>query len=126
MGGAVARSGRESGMLTALLSDIHGNREALTACLAHAAASGAGRTLFLGDYVGYGADPGWVIDTVAAEVERGAVALLGNHDAAIAVPDGDMNEVAAAAIAWTRQRLDARHRAFLHQLPLAVEDRGRL
>ena len=113
-------------MLTALLSDIHGNREALAACLAHAAASGATRRLFLGDYVGYGADPGWVIDTVAAEVERGATAILGNHDAAIAAPDEQMNEIAAAAIAWTRPRLEARHRAFLRQLPLAVEQQGRL
>jgi diadenosine tetraphosphatase ApaH/serine/threonine PP2A family protein phosphatase len=113
-------------MLTALLSDIHGNREALTACLAHAAASGATRRLFLGDYVGYGADPGWVIDTVAAEVARGATAILGNHDAAIAAPDEQMNEIAAAAIAWTRPRLEARHRAFPRQLPLAVGQQGRL
>ena len=70
-------------MRIALLSDIHGNREALAACLDHARRTNVGRFVFLGDYVGYGADPGWVVDTVAAEVERGAVAVLGNHDAAV-------------------------------------------
>jgi predicted phosphodiesterase len=44
-------------MRIALLTDIHSNREALEACLEHAAANGAERYVFLGDYVGYGADP---------------------------------------------------------------------
>ena len=45
-------------MLIALLADIHGNREALTACLADAENAKADRYVFLGDLVGYGADPG--------------------------------------------------------------------
>ena len=52
-------------MLIALLADIHGNREALTACLADAERAGAERYVFLGDLVGYGADPVWVVDRVA-------------------------------------------------------------
>src|SRR3954471_22631294 len=43
---------------------IHGNREALDACLAHARSMRAERFVFLGDYVGYGADPSYVVDTV--------------------------------------------------------------
>ena len=43
----------------------------------------AERFVFLGDYVGYGADPSYVVDTVVRMVEDGAVALLGNHDEAI-------------------------------------------
>ena len=108
------------------MSDIHGNREALTACLEHAAQNGVGRYVFLGDYAGYGADPGWVIDTVMAEVERGAVALLGNHDAAVLADDVAMNDAAAAAIAWTRTQLDDRQRAFIAGLPLTVEGDDRL
>ncbi|HZY22018.1 MAG TPA: metallophosphoesterase family protein, partial [Beijerinckiaceae bacterium] len=73
-------------MLIALLSDIHGNREALDACLAHARSMRAERVVFLCDYVGYGADPSYVVDTVVRMVEEGAVALLGNHDEAIARP----------------------------------------
>ena len=61
-------------MLIALLSDIHGNREALDAVLAHARSMRAQRFVFLGDYVGYGADPSYVVDTVIRMVEDGAVA----------------------------------------------------
>ena len=43
--------------------------------------------MFLGDYVGYGADPGFAVDTVKEFVARGAIALIGNHDsAAIGAP----------------------------------------
>ena len=113
-------------MRIALMTDIHGNREALEACLDHAAQNGVGRYVFLGDYAGYGADPGWVIDTVQAHVGRGAVAVLGNHDAAVLTDSADMNDAAAAAIAWTRTQLDARQRAFLAGLPLAIEEKDRL
>jgi diadenosine tetraphosphatase ApaH/serine/threonine PP2A family protein phosphatase len=113
-------------MLIALFADIHANREALVACLAHAGQSGAGRYVFLGDYVGYNADPEWVVDTVQAHVERGATAILGNHDAAVLAPDARMNPVAAAAIEWTRGRLGAAQREFLRRLPFAVEERTRL
>jgi diadenosine tetraphosphatase ApaH/serine/threonine PP2A family protein phosphatase len=113
-------------MRIALMTDIHGNREALEACLDHAAQNGVGRYVFLGDYAGYGADPGWVIDTVQAHVGRGAAAVLGNHDAAVLTDSEDMNDAAAAAIAWTRTQLDVRQRAFLAGLPLAIEEKDRL
>ena len=113
-------------MLIALFADIHGNREALTACLADAERAGAERYVFLGDLIGYGADPVWVVDRVADMVEAGAIAVLGNHDAAALSPSESMNAVAAAAIAWTRTRLNAAHRAFLAQLRLTVDDGDRL
>jgi len=108
------------------MTDMHGNREAFAACLAHAAENGIDRYVFLGDFAGYGADPGWVIDTVKAHMERGAIALLGNHDAAVLVDDHRMNEVAAAAIVWTRTQLDDGQRAFLARLPLFVAEEDRL
>jgi diadenosine tetraphosphatase ApaH/serine/threonine PP2A family protein phosphatase len=113
-------------MLIALLADIHGNREALTACLADAERAGADRHVFLGDLVGYGADPAWVIDLAAEMVEAGAVAVLGNHDAAVLNPSETMNAVASAAIAWTRTRLTEAHRSFLARLPLTVDEGARL
>ena len=109
-------------MLIALLSDIHSNREALDACLAHARCMRAELFVFLGDYVGYGADPSYVVDTIVRMVEDGAVALLGNHDEAIATPSESMNALARAAIDWTRARLDATQAAFLRKLPLLVEE----
>ncbi len=56
-------------MLIALLADIHANREAMTACLADAENAKVDRYVFLGDLVGYGADPNWVVDRVAGMVE---------------------------------------------------------
>lgn len=105
-------------MLTAIMSDIHGNREAFAACLAHAGRAGIDRIVYLGDYVGYGADPGWVLETVQSHVREGAVALLGNHDQAIAGSDEDMNSDARAAIRWTREQLSASARSFIAGLPL--------
>jgi diadenosine tetraphosphatase ApaH/serine/threonine PP2A family protein phosphatase len=113
-------------MRIALMSDVHGNREAFAACLDHAAQNAIDRYVFLGDFAGYGADPGWVIDTVSAHVGRGAIALLGNHDAAVLTDSFDMNAAAAAAIAWTRTQLNDRQRAFLAGLPLFIEEEDRL
>lgn len=112
-------------MLVALFSDLHANREAVSACLAHARAHGASRSIFLGDYVGYGADPEWVLDAVIAEVERGAVALLGNHDAAVNEFGESMLGTGQSSIEWTRVQLGGRHRAFLAGLPLTHEEDGR-
>ena len=113
-------------MRVALFADIHGNREAFEACLDHAARSGAERQVFLGDLVGYGADPQWVVDTVMAAVGRGALALQGNHDAAIQAGGSGMNGTAAAAITWTRSILTAEAAAFLAALPLEIEEEDRL
>jgi diadenosine tetraphosphatase ApaH/serine/threonine PP2A family protein phosphatase len=109
-------------MLVAVLSDIHANREALTACLDHAARAGAERLVFLGDYVGYGADPEAVLDVVREQAARGAVVLRGNHDEAASGVDMPMNGLARAAIAWTRARLDDAARAFLRDLPLTARE----
>jgi diadenosine tetraphosphatase ApaH/serine/threonine PP2A family protein phosphatase len=113
-------------MLIALLADIHGNREAFAACLADAQRAGADRYVLLGDLVGYGADPGWVVDRAAEMVRAGAVAVLGNHDAAVLNPSDSMNAAASAAIAWTGTCLDDSQRSFLARLPLIAEEDDRL
>jgi diadenosine tetraphosphatase ApaH/serine/threonine PP2A family protein phosphatase len=113
-------------LLIALFTDIHANREAFEACLADAATRPVDRYVFLGDYVGYGADPAFAVDTVAAHVERGAVALLGNHDAAASGTSERMTEDAALAIEWTAGQLDTAQRNFLSRLPLTAEDGDRL
>ncbi len=70
-------------MLLALFADIHANRQAFSACLDFARARGAERIICLGDYVGYGADPEWAVETVMDLVAKGALAVRGNHDTAI-------------------------------------------
>jgi diadenosine tetraphosphatase ApaH/serine/threonine PP2A family protein phosphatase len=113
-------------VLIALFSDIHGNREAFEACLAHVSRHPIDRYVFLGDYVGYGADPGFVVDTVHTFAERGAIALLGNHDSAAIGGDERMNDEATLAIDWTRTQLSDGQLAFLRRLPLSAQDGPRL
>lgn len=108
-------------MRVALFTDIHGNRQAFEVCLAQSRDHGAERIVLLGDYVGYGGDPEWCVDTVGELVGRGAIALRGNHDDAIGGSVAGMNPVAAAALLWTRERLDAGQRRFLAALPLTKE-----
>jgi diadenosine tetraphosphatase ApaH/serine/threonine PP2A family protein phosphatase len=113
-------------LLLALFADVHANRQAFAACLETARARGAERFILLGDFVGYGADPEWSADTVMRLVEEGATAVRGNHDNAIGTPSETMNEVAQAAIDWTRGRLSATQRAFLAGLPMVEDEDDRL
>src|SRR5437867_12024038 len=109
-------------MKLALFADIHSNLEAITACLAHAKALGADRYAFLGDLVGYGADPVAVLDLIEQHAVHGAVVVLGNHDAAaLGRTDDSLNAGAQVAIEWTRAQLGERQRAFLRRLPLVVK-----
>ena len=113
-------------MLLAVFADIHANRQALAACLDDARSRGAERIVCLGDYVGYGADPEWVVETVMGLVDGGALAVRGNHDNAVGTPSESMNAEAQAAIEWTRGRLSATQRRFLAELPLELWDDDRL
>ncbi|MFA6312249.1 MAG: metallophosphoesterase [Sterolibacterium sp.] len=108
-------------MKIALFADIHSNLEALQACLAHAEGQGAGMFVFLGDLVGYGADPVACLALVAQYAERGALLVRGNHDeAALGGLAGNMNPLAREAIDWTRRQLGARDCAFLSALPMTA------
>src|SRR6202171_5231435 len=100
-------------LLTAVLSDIHGNLEALNACLGHARERGAERFGFLGDLVGYGADARGVVEVVARYAAAGAVVLKGNHDEAIEGRGGHFNDAARAALRWAREALPLEQEDFL-------------
>src|SRR3954471_18612876 len=98
--------GLEEIVLLAVFADIHANRQAFSACLDFARARGATRFICLGDYVGYGADPEWTVETVMDLVNSGAMAVRGNHDNAVSLPSATMNAEAQAVIEWTRGRLN--------------------
>lgn len=107
-------------MRLAVLSDIHGNREAFEAVLADVDRRAIDRIILLGDLVGYGPDPEWCVDRSSALVAAGAGAVKGNHDAAIAESRPAMNSNALKAIDWTRPRLSPAQRAFLDKLPMTL------
>ena len=91
-------------MRRALISDIHGNLEALEVVLADIKAQGVSEIFCLGDIIGYGPNPRECIDRV---MEHCTITLLGNHDqGAMFDPDG-FNVGAERAIFWTREQLEA-------------------
>jgi diadenosine tetraphosphatase ApaH/serine/threonine PP2A family protein phosphatase len=112
-------------MKLALITDIHANREAFQACLDAARRHGAERLALLGDFVGYGADPAWVVREVQALVADGAIAVKGNHDEAVVHgPNPLMVDEARRVITWTRAQLSSEQVQFLSSLPHAAEDLG--
>ena len=108
-------------MKLAVLTDLHANREAVQAVMEHAEAQGAEQWAFVGDFVGYGADPAWVVEMAREKVAKGAIAVLGNHDYAVAQgPSPTMRPDARRVVEWTRSQLDAGQVEFLARLPLAL------
>ena len=107
-------------MRRALISDIHGNLEALEVVLDDIRAQGVTEIFCLGDIIGYGPNPRECIDRV---MDHCQVTLLGNHDqGALFDPDG-FNVGAERAIFWTREQLETSDRKneqrweFLGELP---------
>ena len=98
-----------------VISDIHGNLEALEATLA--AAGPYDRVLVLGDLVGYGADPNAVVERVRALPS--STIIRGNHDKVAAGLDSveGFNRLARQAIEWTAAVLTPENRAWLAALP---------
>jgi predicted phosphodiesterase len=87
----------------AIVSDIHGNLEALEAVLADIHDQGIDEIYCLGDIIGYGPNPRECIDKVRAF----EFCLLGNHDqGALFDPEG-FSSGAEKAIFWTRQQLES-------------------
>jgi diadenosine tetraphosphatase ApaH/serine/threonine PP2A family protein phosphatase len=105
-----------------VLSDIHGNLEALDACLAAAPAHDL--VVNLGDIVGYGGSPNEVIERSRS---LGKFFVRGNHDRAVTdLTDlKDFNPIAAAAALWTRSQLTPENLEWLNSLPhgpIEIED----
>jgi diadenosine tetraphosphatase ApaH/serine/threonine PP2A family protein phosphatase len=100
-----------------VLADVHGNIDALEACLADAGARGYDRVLVLGDVVGYGGDPNGVVTRIRA-LEPAAI-VRGNHDKAACGIDRaeGFNAVARRAARWTFSALTPEHREWLAALP---------
>ncbi len=105
----------------AIVSDVHGNLQALRACLADADAQGAAQLWCLGDVMGYGARP---MECLTLLRERNAVTIRGNHEQAVLDGPFGFNPVAAAAIRWTRRQAEAQGREpldYLRALPERVD-----
>ena len=106
-------------MRVAVVSDIHGNRQAFEAVLDAIAASDCEEMWCLGDLVGYGADPDACVELARAHA---ALCLAGNHDLVVrgALPLEEFSRGAALAAQWTRETITAETRAYLDELKPAL------
>jgi diadenosine tetraphosphatase ApaH/serine/threonine PP2A family protein phosphatase len=116
--------------MKAILSDIHGNLEALQAVLQDAARHGVEAVYCLGDTVGYGPDPRECLDLAMGW----QVVLLGNFDQAVLSDAPDLGPTAIAAtrsLVWSRRELKAavpdpqasnRRRQFLTERPRSQQE----
>ena len=90
--------------MIALISDIHGNLEALQAVLADIDSRGGTDVIYcLGDIVGYGPDPEACVDLVR---QRCSMNLMGNHDHALLNGAVGFNPIAKGAIDCHRARME--------------------
>ena len=98
-----------------IVSDIHGNREALEAVLADSRGQ-YDRVVCLGDLAGYGADPNFAVDWARANV---AAIVRGNHDKVCAGLESlySYRPAARAAAEWTTNALTPENRDYLENLP---------
>lgn len=105
-------------MRYAVISDIHSNLEAFEAVADAIADENVDRYLCLGDIVGYGADPKACIALLRSLAPEAIVA--GNHDwGAVDLTDtSSFNDVAIAAITWTKRTLSSEEADFLRSLEL--------
>ena len=112
-------------MIHAILSDIHGNLEALEAVLADVPRHSVDSMVCLGDFVGYGASPNECIDRLRPLIEH---AVVGNHDLAACgkLQLRYFNAHAAIAAQWTDAALTPENRRYLEELPYSVKWRDTL
>ncbi len=100
-----------------ILSDIHSNKEALQAALSHVRRKPWDKAVFLGDLVGYGANPNQTVDMLRKL--RPLAAIRGNHDKVCSgIENGELfNRIALQAAMWTRNKLTRSNLAWLKGLP---------
>lgn len=98
-----------------IVSDIHGNREALEAVLADAQGH-YDRIVCLGDLAGYGADPNFAVEWARSNV---AAIVRGNHDKVCAGLESlySYRPAARAAAEWSLHALSPENRTYLERLP---------
>jgi len=91
-------------MRIAVISDVHANLEALQAVIRDIESANIERVFFLGDAVGYGANPNKCIKLLTDLCE---ICLLGNHDyvsMGLESP-ANFNSIAKESIVWTQEKL---------------------
>jgi predicted phosphodiesterase len=102
-------------MQVAIVSDVHGNRQAFESVLEAIEASDCQEMWCLGDLVGYGADPDLCVELAR---EHAAICLAGNHDLVVtgSLPLEMFSRGAALAARWTQETIRPETRSYLEGL----------
>ena len=110
-------------MRLALISDIHGNMEALGQAFADIGRCGVDITACLGDIIGYGPEPN---EAIASVRERSISTVIGNHELAVIEPGQrhGFNPYARASLEKTIGLLTPSSRRFMRGLKssLVIDD----
>lgn len=108
-------------MPIAIISDIHGNLEALQTVFKYIEAQKIEKVYCLGDVVGYGPNPNECVEMVRQRCE---IVLMGNHDyAAVGKANIDyFNQFAREAALWTRDALSEENHDYLLSLPFTHQN----
>ena len=110
-------------MRLAVISDIHGNWDALTAVLSDIDAGRPDAVVCLGDCIGYGAEPERVIQTLR---QRGIPSTRGNHEQAVLEPDRLewFNLLARKSLVRTAEMLSGEALQFIAEFPAVLTSHG--
>lgn len=102
-------------MRIAILSDIHGNLEALNAAMDYIAQNDIDVTYCLGDVVGYGPNPNECVEIIKEKCNK---VVIGNHDHAVLglTSTEYFNDFAKISTYWTSNILTDENRQFLNSL----------
>lgn len=104
-------------MLYGVFSDVHGNFEALEACLERLRKEKVTHFIFCGDLIGYGPDPEACVQRVAAL--KNTVSVMGNHDAVFVLPELEsfFNREASLSLDYSRSQMSEDTVRFVSKLP---------
>jgi diadenosine tetraphosphatase ApaH/serine/threonine PP2A family protein phosphatase len=110
-------------MRIAVVSDIHSNMDALDAVETDMHRQRVDQIISLGDNIGYGPEPGLVIDWLWS---RNVACIMGNHERALVNPDflDRFNPAAAKALAINRQLLSREACQWIETLPVFLVFEG--
>lgn len=110
-------------MRIAVLSDIHGNLEALEAVWQDLAGRSPDRVVCLGDMVGYGPNPEEVLQFVR---QRKVDCCMGNHELGIAFQQERrwFNATARKGLSRTESMLSSDSMTYIRDLPRALQVEG--
>jgi len=110
-----------SGSRFAVISDIHGNYEALGKALKLIKKQGIDNILCLGDVIGYGADPNKCFRLARKEC---SIVLMGNHEAMLIDENQKRSSLCEESFSWTKQTIAKEVLDDLPLLPFSHEEKN--